>query len=233
MKSGMLAAEAAASALAANPDSTSPLDFSSYQAALDSSWITSELREIRNLRPSFHSQLGIYGGVAYSGLDSLMFKGRVPWTFKHGGDDYAATESASKHAPIAYPAPDGKLTFDLLTSVARTGTNHSENQPSHLVLSQSPTKREARERHVKENAPEGTFGGVLAGACPAGVYEYVDVEEAGGESDWGKRRFVINAQNCIHVRVSFNRPSRWIATVLLKLTRHLRVCVIASAKLVL
>lgn len=101
MKSGMLAAEAAFSAIsshnAASPDDflpSSPLDVSSYEAAFEESWIAKELKEVRNLRPSFHSKLGNWGGMMYSGVDSLLLKGRVPWTFHHPSEDYAATRPA-------------------------------------------------------------------------------------------------------------------------------------------
>lgn len=96
--------------------------------------------------------------------------------------------------PIDYPSPDGTLSFDILTSVARTGTNHAENQPVHLVVSDRDYAR-----HTETNV--GEYAGLLNKACPAGVYEYVDVAESGGEEHAQGKRFVINSQNCIHVRL--------------------------------
>ncbi|GAA5983062.1 hypothetical protein JCM10908_000141, partial [Rhodotorula pacifica] len=202
MKSGMLAAEAAFNALetarAAETDSerdplTAPgLDVSSYQTAFENSWIAKELREVRNLRPSFHTKLGNWGGIMYSGLDSLVLKGRVPWTFHHPEEDYQATRPAKDFKPIDYPAPDGVLSFDILTSVSRTGTNHAEDQPVHLHIDAS--KRAA---HVKKNVEE--YAGLLGRVCPAAVYEYVDAEGDTKEDAVGKK-LVINSQNCIHCK---------------------------------
>ena len=197
MKSGMLAAEEAFKALTsikgdeATPEQ--PLDIASYQTAIDKSWVMKELKEVRNLRPSFHNPLGMIGGIAYSGLDSLFLKGRVPWTFHHPCEDYAATKPAHQFKPIEYPAPDGELSFDILTSVARTGTNHTDNQPVHLVVKDGNYRR-----HTEANAIP--FAGLLNKACPAAVYEYVDVAEAGGEEHADGKRFVINSQNCIHCK---------------------------------
>jgi electron-transferring-flavoprotein dehydrogenase len=95
MKSGMLAAEAAYDAIAATPEgeeSSEPVDMSAYEKAFENSWIHKELKEVRNLRPSFHNPLGLWGGIAYSGVDSLILKGRVPWTFHNKIEDYAATK---------------------------------------------------------------------------------------------------------------------------------------------
>lgn len=97
MKSGMLAAEAAYDAISSTPEdaeSTAPIDMSAYEAAFEKSWIYKELKEVRNLRPSFHNPLGLWGGMAYSGVDSLLLKGRVPWTFRNNVEDYAATKKA-------------------------------------------------------------------------------------------------------------------------------------------
>ncbi|GAA5869776.1 hypothetical protein JCM3774_003845 [Rhodotorula dairenensis] len=205
MKSGMLAAEAAFGALetarAAESESgaeerdalTAPgLDVSSYQTAFDNSWIAQELREVRNLRPSFHSKLGNWGGIMYSGVDSLLLKGRVPWTFHHPEEDYQATKPAKEFKPIDYPAPDGVLSFDILTSVSRTGTNHAEDQPVHLHIDASQ-----RAEHVRKNVEE--YAGLLGRVCPAAVYEYVDAEGDTKPDAVGKK-LVINSQNCIHCK---------------------------------
>ena len=143
MKSGMLAAEATWEALkdrtpvaaeegdAANVDS---IFLYTYEDRLRNSYIWKELKEVRNMRPSFHSSLGIYGGIMYSGLEAYLLRGRVPWTLKHKGTDAAATQTADRHKKIEYEKPDGEITFDILTSVSRTGTNHEEDQPVHLQV---------------------------------------------------------------------------------------------------
>ncbi|GAA6061367.1 hypothetical protein JCM10212_005821 [Sporobolomyces blumeae] len=198
MKSGMLAADAAYNALKALPEdhdvsdpTVTPVDMSEYEKLFEDSWVAKELKEVRNLRPSFHSALGNLGGMAYSGLDSMILKGRVPWTFHHPGEDYAATKPAREFKPIEYPAPDGVLSFDILTSVSRTGTNHAEDQPVHLHLEKAD-----RAAHVKTNVED--YAGLLGRVCPAAVYEYVDSE--GGVEDASGKRLVINSQNCIHCK---------------------------------
>jgi electron-transferring-flavoprotein dehydrogenase len=149
MKSGMLAGEEAFKQLTGPAaESEEPFDMSGYEDAVKDSWIWKELNEVRNLRPSFHNPLGLWGGMAYSGLDSMILKGRVPFTLHHPKEDWASTRPASEFQEIEYPKPDGELSFDILTSVARTGTNHAENQPVHLRL---PTDPEARARHTSEN----------------------------------------------------------------------------------
>ena len=163
MKSGMMAAETAYKAL--HPDNEveidknsldQPLegsareavDMSPYETAFKESWVYKELKEVRNLRPSFHNPLGLWGGMAYSGVDSLILKGRTPWTLRNTWEDHAATKKASECQPIDYPPPDGKLSFDILTSVSLTGTNHAEDQPVHLRL---PKDEGARARHTETN----------------------------------------------------------------------------------
>ncbi|ORX35022.1 putative oxidoreductase [Kockovaella imperatae] len=209
MKSGMLAAEAAfkqlrpeEEAVAESISESSAVNMSGYEDAIKDSWVWSELKEVRNLRPSFHNPLGLWGGMAYSGLDSMFLKGRVPWTFHHPTEDYAATKRASECEPIDYPAPDGKLSFDILTSVSLTGTNHAEGQPSHLKL---PDEQGARERHTAANV--GEYAGLLGRACPAAVYEYTDAE--GADADAEGKKFVINSQNCIHCKTcSIKTPTQ-------------------------
>ncbi|KAL2876951.1 hypothetical protein SGCOL_007781 [Colletotrichum sp. CLE4] len=199
MKSGMLAAEAAFSALSSSSAAAEeaegeeaeekPRDtvfLYDYEDKLRNSSIWKELKEVRNFRPSFHTPLGLYGGIAYSGLEAYVLKGRVPWTLKHKTPDHAATGSADKFQKIEYAKPDGKISFDILTSVSRTGTNHEEDQPVHLQVKDW-------EKHTRETWPK--FKGVENRFCPAGVYEYVedDTKELGV-------RFQINAQNCIHCK---------------------------------
>ncbi|OAA67952.1 electron transfer flavoprotein-ubiquinone oxidoreductase [Niveomyces insectorum RCEF 264] len=157
-----------------------------YEDALRKSSIWKELREVRNMRPSFQTPLGLYGGLVYSGLEALVLRGRMPWTLRHKHADYAATKPADQCKRITYPKPDGKITFDLLTSVSRTGTNHEEDQPVHLQV-------QDWDRHTAETYP--AFQGLENRFCPAGVYEYVE----DGSKPQGVR-FQINAQNCIHCK---------------------------------
>ena len=175
----MLAAEAAYKAISENPDASSVFLFD-YEDALRSSSIWKELKQVRNMRPSFHSPLGIYGGILYSGLEAYIFRGMTPWTLKHKGMDHEATKAADSSTKIEYPKPDGKISFDILTSVSRTGTNHEEDQPVHLQVTDW-------QKHAAREWPK--FKGVENRFCPAGVYEYVDDESR----DIGQR-FQINAQ---------------------------------------
>ena len=179
MRSGMLAAEAAYSALTANSDGT--IFLYDYEDALRSSTIWTELKEVRNMRPSFHSSLGLYGGIMYSGLEAYLFRGKTPWTLKHKEPgDYAATKLASECPKIEYPKPDNEISFDILTSVSRTGTNHEEDQPVHLQVKDW-------EAHKNDQYPK--YKGIENRFCPAGVYEYV--EDAHKEHGV---KFQINAQ---------------------------------------
>lgn len=184
MKSGILAAQAAWRALEREDPGT--VFLYDYEDSLRKSSIWKELKEVRNLRPSFHGPLGLFGGLAYSGLDTFLFKGRVPWTFKHKLPDHAATKPADKYKKIEYEKPDGKITFDILTSVSRTGTNHEEDQPVHLQVKDW-------DAHTNETYP--AYQGLENRFCPAGVYEYVE-----DESKPHGVRFQINAQNCIHCK---------------------------------
>lgn len=170
-----------------------PLDIADYKTKLDQSWVIPELHQVRNVRPSFHNPLGLYGGLMWSGIDTLLLRGKAPFTFHHTTEDHAMTKPASQFKPIEYPKPDGKLSFDILTSVSRTGTNHTENQPVHLVVKNGDYKG-----HVERNV--GTFDGPLGRVCPAAVYEYVPKEDANGQEDALGEKFVINSQNCIHCK---------------------------------
>jgi len=188
MKSGMLAAEATFAALQGSDDSGSVFLYD-YEDALRKSSIWKELKEVRNMRPSFHTPLGIYGGIMYSGLEAFILKGRVPWTLKHKVTDHGATKPADQCPRIEYPKPDGKITFDILTSVSRTGTNHEEDQPVHLQVRDW-------DKHTAETYP--TFKGLENRFCPAGVYEYVeDASKPEGV------RFQINAQKSVYPPLPF------------------------------
>lgn len=178
MKSGMLAAEAAWKGLSQEGEGT--VFLYDYEDKLRKSSIWKELKEVRNMRPSFHTPLGLYGGVAYSGLEAFLLKGRVPWTLKHKTPDHASTKSADQYPKIEYPKPDGEITFDILTSVSRTGTNHEEDQPVHLQVKDW-------DAHTETTYPK--YQGLESRFCPAGVYEYVE-----DESKPHGVRFQINAQ---------------------------------------
>ncbi len=175
MKSGMLAAEAAVSALENSSD-----ELAGYEAALRDSWVAEELYGVRNIRPSF--RYGLLGGLAYSALDTYLLRGRAPWTFHHHAD-HTQLKNAADSKKIAYPAPDGLLSFDRLSSVFISNTNHEEDQPAHLTLKDASIP-------VNHNLP--LYDEPAQRYCPAGVYEIV--EEAGA------KRLQINAQNCVHCK---------------------------------
>ncbi|ORX48529.1 hypothetical protein DM01DRAFT_1326250 [Hesseltinella vesiculosa] len=186
MKSGMLAAEAAFEKVADEEQDLKGVVLDKYEQSIQDSWVYKELYEVRNCKPSFSTALGNVGGILYSGLDTMILKGRTPWTFRHKHADYETLKPAAECKPIDYPKPDGVISFDLLTNVSRTGTNHSEDQPVHLRLRD---KSVPVERNLAiYDGPEGRF-------CPAGVYEFVD-----DEANPGQKRLQINSQNCIHCK---------------------------------
>lgn len=132
----MLAAEAAFESISKN--AKGPIILENYEESMKKSWIYEELKEIRNVRPSFHTPLGLYAGAIYSGIDTLIVKGRTPWTLKHGKPDHMTLKPANKCTPIDYPKADGIISFELLDNVSRTGTYHEEDQPIHLKLKNGP-----------------------------------------------------------------------------------------------
>ncbi|MEM5491581.1 electron transfer flavoprotein-ubiquinone oxidoreductase [Hoeflea sp. AS16] len=180
--SGMMAAEHAAEAIAAGR-AQDTLD--GYDAEWRTSEIGKDLKKVRNVKPLW-SKLGTIGGVALGGLDMWLntLFGISPFgTMSHGKPDYAALEPASQHNKIDYPKPDGVLTFDRLSSVFLSNTNHEEDQPVHLQL-KDPALQKSSELEV--------YGGPSNRYCPAGVYEWVETD--------GEPTFVINAQNCVHCK---------------------------------
>lgn len=200
MKSAMLAAESACEAIfSGQTQETAGLTPKCYTERIKASWVWKELHAIRNVRPSFHNPLGLYGGVTYTAF-SLVLGGREPWTMKHEKPDHAYTKPADQCQPIEYPKPDGKITFDLLSSVALTGTNHEGDQPAHLTLLDDTVP-------VKNNL--AVFGGPEARFCPAGVYEFVPNEGS------DNMRLQINAQNCIHCKTcdikDVSQNINWVA----------------------
>src|SRR5438105_1092425 len=175
MKSGMVAAEAVFARLGGNPGAL-------VRQALEQSWVWDELYRVRNIRPSF--RLGLWGGIAYSALDTYLLRGRAPWTFHHH-PDHRQLIPADQASRIEYPRPDGKISFDRLSSVFISNTNHEEDQPSHLRL-RDPDKAISINYRLYD-APEQRY-------CPAGVYEIVEEERTGAP------RLQINAANCVHCK---------------------------------
>ena len=178
MKSGMLAAEAAFDELAAGHGHTNA---SSYQSRFENSWLFDELNRSRNVGPALH-KLGILGGSAHAFVDQF-FSGNQPWTLSDPTPDHATLKPAADSKIIEYPKPDGVLSFDKLSSVFLSGTNHEEDQPCHLTLADPDLP-------IRDNLP--MFAEPAQRYCPAGVYEVIE-EESGP-------RFQINAQNCVHCK---------------------------------
>jgi electron-transferring-flavoprotein dehydrogenase len=180
MKSGTLAAEAAFDALRAG---RSHDELAAYPEAFRASWLHDELHRARNFKPWMSK--GLVLGTAMVGVDQIVFGGRAPWTLHHAHADHETLRTRSESEPIAYPKPDGVITFDRLSSVFVSNTNHAEDQPVHLTLKDASVP-------VKVNlelydAPEQRY-------CPAGVYEIVR------DADGRNPRLQINAQNCVHCK---------------------------------
>jgi electron-transferring-flavoprotein dehydrogenase len=178
IKSGMLAAEAVFELLGAEGAGN---EAKNYEDKFRKSWLFDELWKVRNIRPSF--RWGLWPAMVYSAIDTYLFRGKAPWTLRHKHADHECLQEASLARKIDYPKPDGVLTFDRLSSVFISNTNHNEDQPAHLKL-KNP------EVPVAINLKK--FAGPEARFCPAGVYEFV------GEPD--APRLQINAQNCVHCK---------------------------------
>ena len=179
MKSGTVAAEAVFAAVAAGRGAD---EVAEYPEQLRQSWLWEELYQVRNVKPSF--SWGLWAAIAYSALDTYLFRGKAPWTFHHK-PDHAKLKKASECSKIEYPKPDGVISFDKLSSVFISNTNHEEDQPCHLTL-KDPTVP-IRINLPLYDAPEQRY-------CPAGVYEIVR------DGDDGNPRLQINAQNCVHCK---------------------------------
>ncbi len=179
IKTGMLAAQAAFEALG---DGRAHDELQAYTSAFNESWLREELYRARNFKPAMAK--GLWMGTALVGIDQVLFRGKAPFTLHSTKPDHAYLRPAAECSPIAYPKPDGKLSFDKLSSVFIANTNHEENQPSHLTLKDSSVA-------VVTNLAR--FAGPEARYCPAGVYEYV-------KDDAGADRLQINAQNCVHCK---------------------------------
>ncbi len=178
MKSGMLAAEAVADAFAAGR----PAEPLGYSERFRASWLHEELHRARNIRPGF-AKFGLYGGLAHAAIDHYLLRGRAPWTLGHHPDHESLIPAAGA-PPIAYPRPDGVLSFDLNSSVFLSNTNHAEDQPAHLRL---------RDPALWQSVNQALYASPESRYCPAGVYESI------AEPD-GEHRLQINAQNCVHCK---------------------------------
>ena len=179
IKTGMLAAEAAFDALQTG---RSHDELSAYPEAFENSWLHTELNKARNFKQWFKK--GRTVGTLMTGIEQFVLRGHVPWTLRRAAADHTYLKPAAECQPIQYPKPDGKLTFDRLSSVFISNTNHEENQPAHLTL---------KDASVPVGINLAKFAGPEARYCPAGVYEYVKNED---QSD----RLQINAQNCVHCK---------------------------------
>ncbi|SFO89971.1 electron transfer flavoprotein-ubiquinone oxidoreductase [Pseudomonas borbori] len=181
MKSGMLAAEAVADALFAGREGGDQL--TGYVEAFKASWLYDELFRSRNFGAAIH-KFGVLGGGAFNYVDQNLFGGKIPFTLHDTKPDHACLKTAAQAKKISYPKPDGKLSFDKLSSVFLSNTNHEEEQPCHLKLIDPSIP-------LTKNLP--LYDEPAQRYCPAGVYEIVTQED-------GEKKFQINAQNCVHCK---------------------------------
>ncbi|MDM0085905.1 MULTISPECIES: electron transfer flavoprotein-ubiquinone oxidoreductase [unclassified Variovorax] len=181
IKTGMLAAEAAFDAVTAGRQHD---ELAAYPAAFENSWLHTELNKARNFKQWFKKGLTV--GTVMTGIEQFVLRGHIPWTIHRTEADHARLKPAAACKKISYARPDGKLTFDRLSSVFISNTNHEENQPAHLTLKDASVP-------VKINLAQ--YAGPEARYCPAGVYEFVP-----DEANAGKERLQINAQNCVHCK---------------------------------
>ncbi|MBB1602106.1 electron transfer flavoprotein-ubiquinone oxidoreductase [Variovorax sp. UMC13] len=181
IKTGMLAAEAAFDAVTAGRQHD---ELAAYPAAFENSWLHTELNKARNFKQWFKKGLTV--GTVMTGIEQFVLRGHIPWTIHRTEADHARLKPAAACKKISYARPDGKLTFDRLSSVFISNTNHEENQPAHLTLKDASVP-------VKVNLAQ--YAGPEARYCPAGVYEFVP-----DEANAGKERLQINAQNCVHCK---------------------------------
>jgi len=194
MKSGMIAAESVMSALTEN--NAPSRDLAQYAAAVKTSWLGQELYTTRNFAGFMH-KLGWFLGSAMIWIDQNIFRGRMPFTLRDSVPDHACLKLASECQPIAYPKPDNQITFDRLSSVFLSNTNHEEDQPCHLTLKDASVP-------LTINLPQ--YDEPAQRYCPAGVYEVVSDEQG--------QRFQINAQNCVHCKTcDIKDPSQNITWV--------------------
>lgn len=197
MKSGMIAAEEVFKSVGAGSEGGNKLE--SFDEAFKASWLYKELHQQRNFGPAMHKFGNIFG-AAFAFADLNIFNGKLPFTLHDTTADYAQLKPAAESSPINYPKPDGVITFDRLSSVFLSNTNHEEDQPCHLKLKDATIP-------LKQNLP--AYNEPAQRYCPAGVYEIV-VDENSGEN-----RFQINSQNCVHCKTcDIKDPAQnitWIA----------------------
>ncbi len=179
IKTGTLAAEAAFDAIVADRRHD---ELTAYPAAFENSWLHAELNKARNFKQWFKK--GRTVATLMTGVEQWLLKGKMPWTLHHSKPDHACLQPAAECARIDYPKPDGKITFDRLSSVFISNTNHDENEPVHLTL---------KDASIPVSVNLAKYGGPEARYCPAGVYEFV-------KTDTGEDRLQINAQNCVHCK---------------------------------
>ncbi|MFN7154361.1 MAG: electron transfer flavoprotein-ubiquinone oxidoreductase [Acidovorax sp.] len=182
IKTGMLAAEAAYDAIVAGRQHD---ELTAYPKAFEASWLYTELNKDRNFKNWF--KYGLTTATLMNGFEQFVLRGHIPWTLHRDKPDHAYLKPAAECKPIVYPKPDGKLTFDRLSSVFISNTNHEENQPAHLTL---------KDASVPVNINLAKYAGPEARYCPAGVYEFVPDVAKGGDA----QRLQINAQNCVHCK---------------------------------
>lgn len=182
MKSGMLAAEVVHKAM--TKDNKAGEELVEYKEAFESSWIFQDLYAQRNFGPAQH-KFGNILGSAYAFVDLNLFNGKLPWTMRDPVPDHATLKPASECKKIDYPKPDNKISFDKLSSVFLSNTNHAEDQPCHLTLKDDSVP-------LKHNLP--VYDEPAQRYCPAGVYEIVEAEDGSGQ------KFQINSQNCVHCK---------------------------------
>ena len=178
MKSGMIASDLVFKELISDSRND---EISNLNKSFMNSWAGQELKNARNVRPSF--KYGLKIGMMLSGIDQIIFRGKAPWTLKHAEEDHLALKKKDEAKIIKYPKPDGKITFDRLTNVSFTSTYHEENQPCHLKLNDE--KLAISNNLLLYDSPEQRY-------CPAGVYEIL--------YDSGSPKLNINSQNCIHCK---------------------------------
>ena len=206
MKTGMLAAEAVQQAFASGDAGQGTLG--SYEEQVKASWVHDELHRARNFGPSLH-KLGTFWASAFTFIDQNIFFGKLPFTWRNTEPDHESLQKASDAKPIDYPKPDGVITFDRLSSVFLSSTNHEEDQPSHLRLKDDSVP-------IAHNLPN--YNEPAQRYCPAGVYEVVEED--------GAQRFRISAQNCVHCKtcdikdpaqnIVWTVPGGWWRTELLR-----------------
>ena len=175
MKSGMIAAQS----IFENIDTNDQI--LEYENAIKKSWLWKELYKVRNIRPSF--KWGFWKAIVYSAIDTYIFRGKAPWTIDHHGSDHESLGKKHDYEEIKYPKPDNVISFDRLTNVSFSGTNHEENQPCHLQL---------KDEQVPINTNFELYDNPETRYCPAGVYEIVMNDN--------KPKLQINSQNCVHCK---------------------------------